>query len=75
MLPTDKLDQLFDHIIYAVIVVCFASAIIFIINAVVDSLSGWYPVTNHLYNAGILIVFGIVVSVFLFWIKSQDRGK
>lgn len=67
------LDQAYDYITYTLIAGCFLSALYFIATAVIDSYHGWQDVTYLIWNAGLLMMFGIILSVFVYWLKSHVK--
>ena len=64
------IDKIIDYLTYSVIGVSFAGAVIFIIKAVIDSVNGWQSVTHHLWDSLLLILIGMIVSGYVFYIKQ-----
>lgn len=63
------LDKAFDLILYLLIAISFIGSGILIILEVIQG----FHTNSNLIETGVLIVIGMTLSYFLYWIKSHSQ--
>lgn len=68
----NQLDDINTYVVYSTIIVCFSAVIFFVLKSVRDSMDN-INTTPLLIDAMLVLVIGILLSVFFVMIKSWSR--